>query len=358
MSLVHDISETEFARAVRAAPHRPLPVIDVGKARMGDIAAVEEIAPAWRDVWENLGFLAIVNHGLESELIQGMHEAAKQFHDLPLETKMSVRVTHDQKGYVPARGGLTTHSKFHNSKKLNTVECLVLATDFPEDHPGVISDKRFYGRTPWLPEEVVPGFRATAENYMARISALGKSLLPVWARSLEMPADFFEPYFREHYTYFRVAKYPPKNDLEDGELGSNAHCDTGFNTFLPPANEEGIQILDTDGTWFFPDIPEGSIMVNMGYFLERWTNWRFRATPHRVVPPAENDRYSFACFVNPSFDTPGDCIPTCVGPDNPPREEPMSYWEYFDWYMKRSYTHYGKLQVSGESDVTVSEEDN
>ena len=81
------------------------------------------------------------------------------------------------------------------------------------------------------------------------------------------------------------------------------------------ANEEGIQILDTDETWFFPDIPEDSIMVNMGYFLERWTNWRFRATPHRVVPPAENDRYSFACFVNPSFDTPGNYIPTCVGPD-------------------------------------------
>ena len=123
--------ESEFARSVRDVPRRPLPVIDVGKARMGDAAAIEEVAAQWRDVWESLGFLCIVNHGLEPELIDGMRDAAKQFHDLPLETKLQIKVTHDQKGYIPSRGGLTTHSKFHNSKKLNTVECLVLATDFP-----------------------------------------------------------------------------------------------------------------------------------------------------------------------------------------------------------------------------------
>jgi isopenicillin N synthase-like dioxygenase len=352
MSLAHN--ESEFARSVRDVPRKPLPVIDVGKARLGDAAAIEEVAGQWRDVWESLGFLCIVNHGLEPELIDGMHDAAKQFHDLPLETKMQIKVTNDQKGYVPARGGLTTHSRFHNSKKLNTVECLVLATDYPADHPDVIAGKKFYGPCPWLPEDVVPGFKATAQNYMGRITKLGKSLLPVWARSLELEADFFAPYFEQSYTYFRVAHYPPKNDLDDGEMGSNAHCDTGFNTYLPPAKEEGIQILDADGeTWFWPDIPEGAVMVNMGYFFERWTNNRFRATPHRVVPPTENDRYSFACFVNPGFDTPGDALPTCVSDENPPQYEPMTYWEYFDWYMARSYTHYGKLKVSGDNNVTA-----
>ncbi len=104
MSLAHDTTESPFARSVRSAPHRALPVIDVGQVRQGDMIAVEEIARQWRDVWEGTGFLCIVNHGLEPELIQGMHDAAKRFHDLPLETKMSVKVTHDQKGYVPARG--------------------------------------------------------------------------------------------------------------------------------------------------------------------------------------------------------------------------------------------------------------
>ena len=82
---------------------------------------------------------------------------------------------------------------------------------------------------------------------------------------------------------------------------------------------------------------------------------RFRATPHRVVPPTDNDRYSFACFVNPGFDTPGNLLPTCVGPENPPQYEPMTYWEYFDWYMARSYTHYGKLKADGDNNVDVSD---
>jgi len=36
--------ETEFAKSVRGVPRRALPVIDVGKARMGDAAAIEEVA--------------------------------------------------------------------------------------------------------------------------------------------------------------------------------------------------------------------------------------------------------------------------------------------------------------------------
>ncbi|MEP4380551.1 MAG: 2-oxoglutarate and iron-dependent oxygenase domain-containing protein [Alphaproteobacteria bacterium] len=339
MSLAQDTNKTEFAKSVRDVPRRPIPVIDVGKARLSDLDAVEAVAGQWRDVWENLGFLAIVNHGLEPELIDGMTEAAKRFHDLPLETKMQVRITDDQKGYNPAKTTISPASKFHKSKTPTTVECLVLATDYPADHPDVRAGKRFYGPNPWLPEDVLPGFRATATNYMARITELGKSMLPVWARSLELEADFFAPYFVNSYTYFRVAKYARKPDLDDGELGANAHCDTGFSTYLPPAREPGLQILDADNkTWFWPEVPEDAVIVNMGYFFERWTNKRFRATPHRVVPPTENDRYSLACFVSPSFDTIGETLPTCVGPDNPPRHEPLNHWEYFDsYYQKNRY---------------------
>src|SRR3546814_9047997 len=81
----------------------------------------------------------------------------------------------------------------------------------------------------------------------------------------------------------------------------------------------------------------------MGQFLERWTNKRFRATPHRVVPPVENDRYSLACFVNPSFDAVGACLPSCTGPGNPPRFPTQTYWEFFHWYM-RSEAHTSELQ--------------
>ena len=121
-------------------------------------------------------------------------------------------------------------------------------------------------------------------------------------------------------------------------------------TFLPPAREAGLQVMDTDGTWFWPDVPDGAIIFNTGQFLERWTNDRFRATPHRVLPPRQRDRYSFACFVNTSLDAEVECLPTCTDPDNPPKYPRQTYWDHFHWRMNRTYTHYGKVGAVGNAD--------
>jgi isopenicillin N synthase-like dioxygenase len=346
--------ETEFGRQARDLPRKSLPLIDVGPALTGDRDAIEALAVEWRAIWEGVGFTGIINHGVPESLTRRMTEEAKRFHDLPDDTKLTIPVTRDQKGYIPARRGVTTHSKFHKSRKLDTVECLVVATDYPESDPNVAAGKQFYGAMPWLPEAALPGFRAVADEYMATITALGKSLLPVWARALELDADFFADKFAQSYTYFRMAHYPPKPDLDDDEMGLAAHTDTGFMTFLPPADEDGLQILDRDGTWFWPELPADALIVNMGQFLERWTNKRFRATPHRVVPPLHNDRYSLACFVNPVFDAVCECLPTCTGPDNPAKYPTQTYWEFFNWYMTNTFTHYGKVKAGDNNEVTVS----
>jgi len=349
----HATAATDVEKAVRLLPRKPIPVLDVGPALTEDADAIEDLANKWRDVWQNLGFMCIINHGIPQSKIDAMVEQAKRFHDLPTDVKMQVQVTLDHKGYVPPRSSNNTTSEYILSRKLSLVECLVVASDYPADNPQVREGKQFYGPMPWLPESVLPGFRAVTEDYMATVTALGKKLLPVWARALEMPSDFFTPMFEEPYTYFRVAKYPQKPDLQEGEFGSNPHTDTGFMTFLPPANEEGLQILDTDGSWFWPELPDGAIIVNLGQFLERWTNKRFRATPHRVIPPANRDRYSLACFVNPSFEALGACLPTCTSASNPPKFPDQTYWEFFEWYMTRSYTHYGKLKVDASQTAVV-----
>lgn len=350
-------TESAIGKSVRALERRPLPVLDVGPALTGDHAAIKALAEQWREVWETIGFMCIVNHGISSENIAGMTAQAKRFHDLPLEKKMEIQVSRDQKGYTPSGSATPVHSKFREGRKLDTVECLVAATDFAEDNTHVQAGDQFYGKMPWLPDSDLPGFRVETETYMQSITALGKKLLPVWALSLDLPENYFGPMFEDHYTYFRIAKYPPKPDLVEGELGVSAHCDTGFMTFLPPANEEGLQVLDTDGNWFWPELPEGALIVNAGQFLERWTNDRFRATPHRVVPPLLNDRYSLACFVNPNFETIGKCLPTCTSPDNPTKYPTETYREFFAWWLANTFTHYGKLKAEGGEAVDNSDPD-
>ena len=339
---------TTAESTIRAAdmPHRPLPVMDLGPYFAGELGALERLAAKWREACEGLGFLCLVNHGLPQSEIEKMETEARRFHALADAEKLKIRVNEHQRGFIPGKATILTHSTYSENKKLDSVECFVVATDYPEDDPNTKAGKQFYSQNQW--PDNLPGFREGVENYMAQVVSLCDRLLPVWAVSLGLEQGFFEPYFKNGHNYLRIAKYPQTPDAGEDEQGLGSHADTGFMTFLPPAREAGLQVLDTDDTWFWPVVPDGAIILNIGWFLSRWTNDRYRATPHRVSPPRKADRYSFACFVNTSLETEVECLPTCTTPDYPPKYPRQSYWDFYQWYMNRTYTHYGKV---GEKDA-------
>ena len=62
----------------------------------------------------------------------------------------------------------------------------------------------------------------------------------------------------------------------------------------------------------------GTVVVNVGDLLARWSNDIFRSTLHRVVAPpttASDDmtpaRQSIAFFCNPNFGAEIGCLPNC-----------------------------------------------
>jgi isopenicillin N synthase-like dioxygenase len=338
------IAQSAASRAARAVPRRDLPVIDVAAVVAGEPGAAAALADQWRTVWETVGFMCVVNHGIAQAQVDGMFAAAKQFHDQPEAVKQTVKLNTDHRGYMGIRNAELQSGAIEENRKPSISQAMFTATEYPADHPMVRAGEQFYGPNQWLPEQAVPGFRATTLAYMDAVTALGVSLLPIWALALELPEDFFAPHFTEPYTYFRIAKYPPLPQHNDRELGIHAHRDTGFMTFLPPANEEGLQILDEDGNWFWPEMPADAMVVNLGQFATRWTNDRFRATTHRVVPPLGRDRYALPCFVNPNFESRNEPLATCTGPDNPHRYPVQTYREWFGWYMSQTFDVYDKAK--------------
>ena len=72
-----------------------------------------------------------------------------------------------------------------------------------------------------------------------------------------------------------------------------------------------------------PPIP-GTLVVNIGDLLARWTNDLFRSTPHRVVNTSGRARYSMAVFYDPDFDTEVEAIESCVEPGAAPRYAPTT----------------------------------
>lgn len=73
----------------------------------------------------------------------------------------------------------------------------------------------------------------------------------------------------------------------------------------------------------------GAFIINIGELMARWTNDRWIATLHRVVNPPrakahDSERLSLVFFHNPNYDTDITCLPTCTGPDAPPRYPPTT----------------------------------
>ena len=161
-------------------------------------------------------------------------------------------------------------------------------------------------------------------------------LLPLLAAHLDLPTDVFDTAFAESQFSFRLTHYPPVA-AEPNQFGIAPHTDANFMTFLAQSDVPGLQIRMPDGRWLDVPYVPGSFAVNSGDMMQRWTNHRFKSTPHRALPPVGRPRYAIPYFLGPHLDTEIACLPTCHGQGNPPRYPPISYAQYLEWWYDANY---------------------
>ena len=312
-----------------------IPILDLGPYLAGDNGALEKLAGELRYAQENVGFYFIVNHGVPEGLIGQAYDQLRRFFALPMDEKLKVRVNENSTGYVPAKTVVYVTSTVNKNTKPDLNETLLTMRERAPDHPSIVAKRRFHGPNQWPDEALVPGYREKMLEYYTAIETLAFKMLPVYARALDLPVDFFDPLFTDPCWTSRNSYYPAVA-AEDNQFGISPHRDHGFITFLPLSEEPGLQIQTQSGRWIAAEQVEGAIIVNTGEYMNRWTNGRFIATPHRVIPP-EHDRYSIALFFNPTWDTVADPLPTCVSADNPAQFEPVGMLDYLTWYFDRNF---------------------
>ena len=308
----------------------------------GDAGALDALGSQIRRACENVGFFYIANHGDSQDLIDRTFAQSKRFHALPLEQKSKLKLDPYNIGYLPMNASTQGHSTVHKATKPNQNESFFV-THEPDafDRPVPLR-----GRNSW--PNGLPGFREGIMEYFNTLNALAQRMLPGFAAALDMPTNYFAPYFTDGaHSTLRLLHYPPTK-LEDNDFGTGPHTDNCFLTILARMDVAGLALRLPSVEWVVPPLIPGTFLVNIGNFIRRMSNDRFLSTPHGVIVEGEADRYSMAYFHSPSVVNTIEVLPSCIDADNPPKYEPIVLSELVEEFWKANYAHqedHGKIEL-------------
>jgi isopenicillin N synthase-like dioxygenase len=330
----------------RVADKAIIPVIDLGPYFAGARGAIDRTAAELRFALTEIGFYFIVNHGVPAAQIREVFRQVARFHAQPLETKLEIKLDKHNVGYLPMQGDTLRTSTVATVTKPNLNEAFFVARDLPSDHPDVLADRRFRSANRW--PSALPGFREVIVDYCDAMERLVQRLVRLYARALDLPAEYFDQPFKEPQYKLRMTHYPPQVGAPDDEFGIAPHTDTSFLTLLAPNDVPGLSIRTPSGRWIAAPAIPGAFVVNGGQMLQRWTNDSFLATPHRAVNRSGGERYALAFFCDSNIDWPVAAVPTRIGPDRPPKYPTTYYTDYMTWYQQQTYDVFGTKRDAAE----------
>src|SRR3954451_16208194 len=270
------------------------------EARANDASAIPVIdmeAPglsaAMLEAAERTGFFYIRNAGVPQALIDEVFALSRRFFAAPLEAKREAAVDAWHRGFI--RAG---EAKMAEGAKPDLKESFVWGLDTTA---GSAPERG-------IPPNQWPGFlpemRPVLTSYFDSCNAVGWRLLRALARSIGAPEDVFVRTVDRPISRGSIIYYPPQPPTMGAEqFGVSPHTDYGCLTLLYQDQVGGLQVQGPDGGWVTAQPIPGTFVVNVGDLLARWTNGRFKSTPHRVVNASGRERYSAAVFVDPNEDT-------------------------------------------------------
>jgi isopenicillin N synthase-like dioxygenase len=291
-----------------------IPVIDVAPLFAGEVAHVAEQMLA---ASESIGFFYIRNHGVPRALIDAVVADSFAFFRHPQDEKLQVRVSPQHRGFIPIG-----EAKMYRSAKVDLKESFIWGLE------RVAANR-------WPAFQ--PGMRPLFEQYFDACHAVAWRLMRAFATALGVEEDYFVRSIGNPISRGSAVYYPPQApDLGADQFGVAPHTDYGCLTLVYQANVGGLEVHGREREWVLAHRIEDTFVVNVGDLLARWTNDRFRSTPHRVVNRSGEERLSLAVFVDPDDDTRIE--PVCRAGEAP-RYPPVTCGEYIRGRFDKSFAY-------------------
>ena len=331
--LYADFDNRERVRSL-AAPRRSartLPVIDFAAYTDGrDLAARQAVATRLRDACTDTGFFYLVNHGISAAELEIAHRWGHLFFELPREAKAACGCR-----LIGGDNPEANPDKETDQKEVLGLPRPQLSGEPPREGPSLSGGGR------WPSDDLLPGFRAFSEAHILKRIAVVHRLCRALALSLDLPEDYFDESHRFATTPYVYNYYPALDPLSVGrtQWGISPHTDYGSFTLLSQDALGGLEIRDSSGAWFDAPPLEGAFVVNIADLFARWTNGLYVSSLHRAsnFNVGGRARISLPLFVIPYPKTMIACVPTCQGPGNPAKYEPVEAGPYVRMLLEQSY---------------------
>lgn len=139
----------------------------------------------------------------------------------------------------------------------------------------------------WPKDDAGKVFRSEMLEFHGKCKQLHVELMRALALGLGIDETWFDPFTARGDNTLRLLHYPEvKKTLfqeRKGQVRAGAHSDYGSITLLFQDHNGGLQVQSPNGTFVNATPIEGTIIVNAGDLLARWSNDMIKSTIHRVV---------------------------------------------------------------------------
>ncbi|MFM7061624.1 MAG: isopenicillin N synthase family dioxygenase [Actinomycetes bacterium] len=307
-----------------------VPTVDISDPSATSLAAIDA---ACRDH----GFFLLTGHGID-EVIEGTWDWTRRFFDADRSVRTAVvRTEANPLGYYDRE--LTKRRRDHK-EVFDLIDPTIPALD---------------ARNRW--PDSLRGFRDAMVRHFDACSDLAVRTLSLVHEALGLAADERASSACDRHTstvrlnHYTVGDPVPANERGGlADLGPTAlgyHTDPGVLTLLLQDDTGGLQAETADGTWI--DVPPrpGTVVVNLGDCMQAWSNDRYRAAVHRVLPMTATRRFSIPYFSNPHRDAVVEPIPALSAAG--PRYRPFPWREFM---AARAYDNFTDL---GADDTQVTD---
>lgn len=302
-----------------------IPVVDLSDFLSGKKERKNAFVQSLGRAYEDIGFVALKNHGIPGELITALYRYVQQFFSLPIDIKKEY-----EKPELAGQRGYTAFGKEHakGSDAADLKEFFQFGQT-PEDELRLV---------PAYPENVlvkeIPEFTPTFFKTYRAFESSGTSLMRAIALYLSLNENYFDQYILNGNSILRAIHYPPIVLEPRSAIRAEQHEDINLITLLVGASADGLQILTRQNHWVAVTALPEQIVVNVGDMLQRLTNNKLSSTTHRVVnPPREKwhtSRFSIPFFLHPKSEMSLACLETCIDKDHPKAYQDITAGEYLD----------------------------